>query len=95
MNTAFATGPGMYAAMTLDTNNPISRDESIPPGCARVYCARIEAYDLKAGVDDLDSVSFTLLPAMADGNPKLAKALLILGEVLQANKAQLTIEASK
>ena len=85
----------MYAAMTLDTKNPISRDDSIPQGCARVYCAMIEAYDLKAGVDDLDSVTFTLLPAMADGNPKLAKALLILGEVLQANKKQLTIEASK
>ena len=70
MTTAYQTGPGMYAATTDKV------DRTIPPGAVRVHCVRLEAYDLPAKPEqhDLDA-EFTIVFAMAEGNPALAKTL--------------------
>jgi len=82
MTTAFQTGPGFYAANTRAV------DKAIPAGVMRVYCARIEAYDLADDQVDLDT-QFSLLVAMAEGKPQIAKALLSLADSIGGNRKTL------
>lgn len=83
MNTVFNTGPGFFAALSRKV------DPSIAPGTLRVLCARIEAYDIPQGDLDGENCTFTLLFAMAEGRPDVAKALLQLGKAIAANDAPL------
>ena len=94
MTTAYSTGPGFYAVMTKDAKNPITHDTTIPAGKVRVYVARLEAYDIDASAAD-GEIQFTVLPAMAQGNPRVAKALLLLGDVINGNREAIRQEASK
>ena len=87
MTTAFSTGPGVYAGMTS------GHDPSLPPNTPRVYCARIEAYDSPT-TEDL-TTTFTLLPAMSEGRPDIAKALLALLEVLSSNREAILAQIPK
>lgn len=83
MTTAFQTGPGFFAADTSE------HDKTLPANTMRVYCARIEAYDLplhdKAALD----TQFTILAAQGENDPRVAKALLKLGEHIKGNKTTL------
>ena len=90
MKTAFSTGPGFYAANTRKV------DDTVPPGMMRFYIARIEAYDgpLSKG-SDLADTEFKLLPAMADGRPEVARALLQLHSALAGNLEMLKAEAKQ
>lgn len=90
MNTAFATGPGFYAANTRKV------DDTVPEGRIRLYVARIEAYDgpLAHGTP-FNQTEFKLLPAMADGNPAVARALLQLHASLTANLELIKAEAKQ
>jgi hypothetical protein len=84
MQTAFQLKPGFFAAYSR-SHNPC-----VPEGKMRIYCARIEAYDIdiKPGTPD-DETAFTVLPALAEGEPEIALALTKLGESLAANRAEL------
>jgi hypothetical protein len=86
MKTAFQTGPGMFAADSRKV------DRSIPPRVVRVYCARIEAYDITDAPIDLDT-EFEILFAKAEKDPRVARALLKLGEAIEANRALLSRSA--
>jgi hypothetical protein len=90
MKTAFSTGPGFYAAASSEY------DDTVPPGVLRIFCARLEAYDgpKKSGTD-FDATEFKLLPAMADGNPQVARALLQLHTVLTSNLKLIEAEAKR
>ena len=91
MTTAFQTGPGFYAA------NSKKSDQSIPAGKLRIYCARIEAYDMDLTDDEepaLDT-SFELLVAKSQGNPQIAKALLQLHKSLGGSLEVLKAEAAQ
>lgn len=81
MKTAFSTGPGFFAA---DTSG---HDRDLPPGVMRVYCARMEAYDLPidASQEDLDT-NFQVLFSQAEGNPEIAKAMLKLSGAIESNR---------
>jgi hypothetical protein len=83
MTTAFQTGPGFYAAES-NKNNP-----RIPPGVVRIYCARIEAYDLPDDDDLADSISFTLLVALSETDPRIGRALQQLMSSLDGNRSTL------
>lgn len=86
MKTAFQNGPGFYAADT-------SRNRAdLPPNSMRIYCARLEAYDLPLAGDAVDNIEFQILFAQAEGNPEIARALLKLGEAIAANRKQLERE---
>lgn len=87
MTTAFSTGPGFYAAVTSE------HDPSLPPKTLRVYCARIEAYDFPV-TEDI-TTTFTLLPAMSEGRPDIAKALLSLAVVLAENSDAIQAQIPK
>lgn len=84
MKTVFGTGPGFFAAKTDRVS------ASVPPKTVRIYCARLEAYDIPAEDGAMDNLKFTLLPAMADKNPELAQALLDLAQVIGSNREFLT-----
>lgn len=88
MKTAFSTGPGFYAAVTDKT------DRLVPAGHIRLFCARLEAYDgpLEHGTQ-MAETEFAVLPAMAQGRPDVARALLALHDALGANLRQLRVEA--
>jgi hypothetical protein len=86
MKTAYRNGPGFYAAATS------SKRPDLPPNTTRIYCARLEAYDLPLAGDAVDNIEFQLLFAQADGNPEIARALLLLGETIAANREQLQRE---
>lgn len=90
MTTAFQTGPGFYAA----NSNVV--DNTVPPGKMRSYCARIEAYDgpLDRNAPD-NQVTFKLLMAMGDEDPRVARALLSLAENIQHNRAILEAAARR
>lgn len=80
MKTAFQTGPGFFAA------NDCRHEPAVPPGVMRVYCARLEAYDIEPEKNQDDAeTSFELLVAKAEGNPELARVLLRLKEALIGN----------
>lgn len=87
MKTAFQNGPGFYAAATSD------KRRDLPRNTMRIYCARLEAYDLPLTDDAMDAVKWELLPAQAEGKPEIARALLLLADVLAANKAELERQA--
>lgn len=89
MTTAFQTGPGFFAAMSH------SHDKSVPLGFLRVFCARIEAYDLPKGSEVMDKIEFTVLFAMAEEDPRIAQALLYLGETIAGNRKALEEIAKK
>lgn len=82
MKTAFQTGPGFYAAETHKVN------PTIKPGEMRIYCVRLEAYDLEVGGGDND-ITFEIVFAKVEKDPHLAKALLKLGDAIEANRAGL------
>lgn len=82
MNTAFQTGPGFFAVVTHD------HDPTIPEGKMRVYCARLEAYDLPIQGSDPDP-TFELLVAKSEDDKRVAKALLLLEENIKANRGQI------
>lgn len=86
METIFQTGPGFFAANTAETR------PEVPKGKLRVYCVRLEAYDLDDSEDDLDT-SFSVLFAKAEGDPQIARTLLTLGETIKGNEAMLRKEA--
>jgi hypothetical protein len=88
-STVLSTGPGFYAASTR------SHDDLVPAGKIRMFVARIEAYDgpLERGTQ-FDKMQFNLLPAMADGDKAVARALLALHSTLTANLELLKKEAS-
>lgn len=84
MRTAYQTGPGYYAAGTPP------HDAAIPEGHVRIYCVRMEAYDIeKHPGGDGDDVKFELLFSMCEGDPVLARALLKLGRAVNANRPAL------
>lgn len=90
MTTAFATGPGFYAAKTTKS------DPSVPPGQMRFFLARLEAYDGPIKADALtNQTEFSILAAMCVGKPTIARALLELSDHIQANRAMISAEASK
>jgi hypothetical protein len=80
MTTAFQNGPGFYAARTSETN------PRVQPGILRIYCARLEAYDIPAaaGMEDLET-KFELLVAQAERDAEIARALLDLHESIGRN----------
>lgn len=84
MTTAYQTGPGFYAANTKEC------DPTVPEGCVRIYCVRLEAYDLERKPDEegLD-VSFEIIFAKAEKDRRLATALLALGRAIEGNRAKL------
>ncbi len=88
MKTVFNTGPGFYAASTR------THDDTVPSGAMRFFIARIEAYDgpLALG-SEFEKTQFKLLPAMAEGKPEVARALLQLHFALSANLELLRAEA--
>lgn len=90
MKTVFSTGPGFYAASTRKV------DDTVPPDKIRMFIARVEAYDgpLALGTD-FDKTEFKLLPAMAEGKPEVARALLQLHSSLSANLELLKQEAKQ
>ncbi|MBE2178900.1 MAG: hypothetical protein IAE97_00305 [Chthoniobacterales bacterium] len=83
MTTAFQTGPGFYAAETS------KKCRSLVPGTMRVYCARMEAYDVPENDVDGLSTEFHLLFAKAEGNPEIARAILLLGKCIEKNSKRL------
>lgn len=83
MTTIFQSGPGLYAAETPEGN------ASVAPGTMRVYCARIEAYDLSASEQSDMDTSFHILFAKAENDPRIARALLKLGDTIAVNRTQL------
>lgn len=87
MKTILATGPGFFSANTSKS------DKSIPDGSIDIMCARLEIYRIQGELDD--SLQFTLLPAMAEDDPRIARLLLRLGEVVEKNKELLQAAAKK
>ena len=79
MKSVFQTGPGFFAA---DSNKVLPELED---GVLRIYCARIEAYDIEDQESDRE-MSFKVLFAMCEDNPELARALLKLGDAIGANE---------
>lgn len=88
MNTAFATGPGFFMANT----NRV--EPSLADGVMRVYCVRIEAYDLGKSQLDLET-RFTVFAALAENNPVVARALLSLGKAVEQNKSYIEEQARR
>ena len=88
MTTAFQTGPGFYAALTSD------HCPSLPPNTMRVYCARLEAYDIPTNDPDDSGLEtrFQLLFHDADGKPEIARAILQLADSIEGNKESLLKE---
>ena len=84
MTTAFSTGPGFFAANTRKA------DRTILPNTLRVLCARIEAYDIPEGDAIGLDTNFTVLFAMAEGRPDIARAMLSLGAAIKGNEAAAT-----
>lgn len=80
MTTAFQTGPGFFAAETSAYN------KAIPPSSLRIYCARIEAYDLPEESADMDNIQFEILFAKAEKDPQIAHALLKLRDTINENE---------
>lgn len=88
MTTAFSTLPGFYAAQT-DKTNP-----RVPPRTLRIYVARLEAYDMPVNDDEepgLDT-QFTILGALAAGNPEVANSMLLLAQHVEANRTNIESE---
>ena len=83
MKTAFQNGPAMFAIRTIKSN----------PKTVRVYCCRLEAYDL-GPEDDTDECSFQVLFAQAEENKEIAKALLDLKKAIECNEKFLTQTAN-
>ena len=83
MKTAYQTGPGMYAA---DTSG---HARYLPDDTMRVYCARIEAYDLELRDKGSINTQFQVLFAQADDNPEVARALLKLADTINCNRGML------
>lgn len=89
MNTAFQTGPGFFAAQTAKV------DRTIPLGIIRIYCARLEAYDLPHHGDDPGlETTFEILAAKVEKDPRLARALLLLADHVNGNR-ELIEEAAR
>lgn len=90
MKTAFATGPGFFAARSRKV------DPAVPPGMMRFLVARIEAYDGPVAHDSaLGETSFTILAALCEGKPEVARAMLELGDHIHSNRAMIEAEAKK
>jgi hypothetical protein len=89
MNTAFKTGPGLYAAYTNEKN------KTVPPDKIRLYLAEVQAVDIHKHEGAMDDVKFMLLPAMAENKPEVARALINLYQTLGQNMAFLKAEAKK
>ncbi len=79
MKTVFKTGPGFFAAYTKEG------DPSIANGKMQIYLASIEVVELDSTPLDNDT-HFTLLVAMAEGRPDIAKAILMLGSAIEQNR---------
>lgn len=89
MTTIFQTGPGFFSAVTND------KDRSVPVGKMRIYCARIEAYDLDQEERmDMDT-NVTILFSMAEKDPKVALVPLRLGDAIGRNRKNLEAFAKK
>lgn len=88
MTTAFQTGPGFYAALASD------KYPELPPDTMRIYCVRMEAYDLKTNSTEEPGLetNFKVLFHEADGKPEIARALLQLGSSITANQESLLKE---
>ena len=84
MTSIIQTGPGFFAASTKKKEHVL-----------RIYCARLEAYDLPLASDAMDNIQFEILFAKAEGQPEIATMLLELGRAIEGNKALLEQEASK
>ncbi|MCH6256684.1 hypothetical protein MLD52_09010 [Puniceicoccaceae bacterium K14] len=82
MNTAFQTGPGVYALATDTIDENISKDT------VRVYFARLEAYDMPKE-DAHNNSKYRLLVSMAEDSPEIAQALLRLSESIEINRDNL------
>lgn len=78
MKTVYSTGPGFYAADTTEG------DPTVPPNVLRVYCVRMESYDLDCKTDL--SLSFHLIFAKAEEDKRIAKSLLSLRDAINANE---------
>lgn len=87
MITRLSTGPGMFAAFTTPKMAP-----GLALGNVRMLCARLEVYDVTEAESE---VSFKLLPAMAEGKPEVADALLQLAKTIELNRKLLEAEAKK
>lgn len=84
MKTAFQTGPGFYAADTCKSNKDVAA------GDLRIYCIRMEAYDITGSPEDPgNEIKFELVFAKAEHDPRIAMALLKLGKAIEANKETL------
>lgn len=81
MTTVYQTGPGFYAANSTDC------DPTVPEGMLRIYCVRLEAYDMPKAPEEIDAeTTFEVLFAKSEKNPAIAKALLVLGDAIAANR---------
>lgn len=70
-------------ALTDETN------KTIPRGKMRIYCVRLEAYDLAMGeTRDLET-KFEVLFAQCEGKPEIAQMLLQLGESIESNRREI------
>ena len=83
LSTVFKTGPGLFCV------NSKAAEAAVPDGTVRIYMASIEAYDMPKGDKDCENLHFTLLVAMAEGNPQLARALLTLSAAIEQNRKRL------
>ena len=83
METAFKNGPGMYALFTNGHN------KRVPENKARVYCIRLEAYDLDANYSGDDTAKFEVLFFQAENKPEIAFALLQLADAINSNSEEL------
>lgn len=91
MKTAFQNGPGFFSASSHE-HNP-----RVPAGMMRVYCVRLEAYDID-GNDPEDpglETSFEVLFAQAEGHPEIAHMLLHLSKSIEANRELLEHELKR
>lgn len=88
MKTHLQTGPGLFWVATAEI-------PGIPQGVMRLYCARVEAYDLPYNGEAINNLKFELLVAKGEGRPELARALLELGRAIQVNASELRKEAAK
>lgn len=80
MTTVFSTGPGYYAIDSAKSIPELGRTG------ARVYCLRLEAYDIDTQDDQL---VFELFVCKAEKNKKVAVGLLKLLQSLQGNQKAL------
>ena len=88
MKTALSTGPGFFAADSSDHNPKVKK------GKVRIYCAKIEVYDIDDSEADNNTV-FEILFAKAEKDPLVAEALLKLGGTIQANEENLKLFQSR